>query len=576
MSLKNFFSNNNNLLIFPILMSCILIFVMSPVTSHAKQMFSPEKPHTHILVVYSTEDGQVNSNVRRLEMLLGHFTTHIVIKSAKEVNKEDFSDITALFYYGGVEANLSQHFRHLSDTFKGKYVAMGANVEQLGTPFSFVNVKSQTSIKQLMISTKSERVTLPNTNQIYEFTMNQPAEVLEKGLNKTKSYPLFVQRQSHFYFGRVDLYGPFSVFLGKGLHHVFKDKIMEIHPAYIRLEDVDPMENPERLMKIAKFLKQKHIPYMVAVIPVYKNPKTHESVHYSDKPKVVKALRYMQKNGGSIVMHGYTHQFRKGVTGEGFEFWDVNNNTPIVGPPDQKHKTKDDFTNKSSYKAYKAKQRQFEKDYITKKLTKGIQELTSNQLYPLAFEAPHYTMSLEGYKIVSNYFSTYVGQIQLSNKNWKISGTSPYITRPSFLNNMLLLPETIGYVPENDKNAIPKMMKKANQNMIVKDGVVAGFYHPYLGLDRLKKLVNNMEEIPNLHWINLKKVDNSVKAPEVSITSGSQGVIVQSNLKSVNHIVKFTVSNIREILLWILSSTAMIGVVLVIVCTLFQKKRRVN
>ncbi len=98
-------------------------------------------------------------------------------------------------------------------------------------------------------------------------------------------------------------------------------------------------------------------------------------------------------------------------------------------------------------------------------------------------------MSLNGYKVVSEYFSTYVGQVQVSDKDWKIMRTSPFLTNPTFLNGMTLLPETIGYVDPNDSQAIEKMMEAAQNQLVVRDGFISGFYHPYLGVDKFEKLI---------------------------------------------------------------------------------------
>ena len=65
------------------------------------------------------------------------------------------------------------------------------------------------------------------------------------------------------------------------------------------------------------------MPYMITVIPVYKDPDTGKIIHLKDKPELVDLLRSMQDDGAAIIMHGYTHQFYDSETGEGFEFWDV-------------------------------------------------------------------------------------------------------------------------------------------------------------------------------------------------------------------------------------------------------------
>ncbi|HEX7064650.1 MAG TPA: polysaccharide deacetylase family protein, partial [Bacillales bacterium] len=513
-----------------------------------------------------TNKGKVNAKVRMLDVLLSHFTNNLTFKSAKSVHASDLKKIQYLVYFGTVETRLPQKFRQISNSFQGTFLAIGANVEQLGKPFSFVNISTQVEIEQLLNVRKQKRVTLPDSNLIYEVEVTKPAVILAEALNNNNVYPLVVHHGSSYYFAHNRLNSSFATFLGISLHKIFHSSPDPVHPAYIRLEDVHPMADPEKLMKIGHFLYQKHIPYMIAVIPVFKDPKTHREYHFSDSPEVVKALQYMQSHGGSIVMHGYTHQFRKSETGEGFEFWDVKNNTPIFHAADEKDVklSQKDFPDKQSYKAYLETLKQFEKRYIDRKLTKGIHELTIEKLYPLAFEAPHYAMSLEGYKRVSDYFSTYVGQLQVSNEDWHHVRTSPYLSRPSFLNNMLLLPETIGYVPADDSQAVERMMNKVNQQLVIRDGVIGGFYHPYLGMDPFRELIRRMEQIPNIQWINLKHLKNTVKAPGVTIQTASGKIKVDSNLTFAPYKISKISGKIAESIMWILVGASGAAVLLFI------------
>ncbi|HEU5139630.1 MAG TPA: polysaccharide deacetylase family protein [Bacillales bacterium] len=544
-------------------LACLFLFTFSTDPTYADTL---EKPEAEVLVVYSTNEGKLNSKVRMLDVLLSHFTNNLTFKNAKNVRASDLEDIQYLFYFGTVETELPQRFRNISNSFEGTFVAIGANVEQLGKPFSFVNISTQVEIEQLLNVKKQKRVILPDSNLIYEVTMTEPAATISEALNDHNVYPLLVHRGSSYYFAHNRLNSSFATFLGISLHGIFHSSPDPVHPAYIRLEDVHPMADPEKLMKIGHFLYQKHIPYMIAVIPVFKDPKTHREYHFSDSPEVVKALQYMQSHGGSIIMHGYTHQYRKSETGEGFEFWDVKNNTPIFHAADEKDVklSQKDFPDKQSYKAYLETLKKFEKKYIDKKLTKGIHELTIEKLYPLAFEAPHYAMSLEGYKRVSNYFSTYVGQLQISNEDWHNVRTSPYLTRPSFLNNMLLLPETIGYVPDDDSQAVERMINKANQQLIIQDGVIGGFYHPYLGMDPFRELIRKMEQIPKIKWINLKNINKTVKAPGVTIQSDSGKINVDSNLTFAPYKINKFGEKITGNIMWILVGASGAAVLLFI------------
>nr|WP_255437487.1 polysaccharide deacetylase family protein [Thalassobacillus sp. CUG 92003] len=329
-----------------------------------------------------------------------------------------------------------------------------------------------------------------------------------------------IQNDNTFYFGAFSIEAPVSTILAEGLHAVFDAGDHDTsHPGYIRLEDVHPLVEPDKVKAIADVLKERQIPYMVAVVPVYTNPETGEEHHLSDSPELLKTLKYMQNNGGSMVLHGYTHQFRQSETGEGFEFWDVEHDMPIYHGPDETVETKtiDDFDSPKAYEQHVSEQLDYERSYIEGKVTKGVQELTNYGLHPLAFEAPHYTMSQNGYDVLSDYFSTYVGQLQLSDQHWGDMAAPPYLSSPTFLNGMKLLPETMGYVQPGENRAIERMMEKAQEHQLVRDGVVAGFYHPYLGVDRFIELLDHMEQIPGIEWIDLKETNSTVKAEHVEI-----------------------------------------------------------
>jgi uncharacterized protein YdaL len=155
-----------------------------------------------------------------------------------------------------------------------------------------------------------------------------------------------------------DRYLPFA----NMLHDILGENHKKSHSALITIEDISPMDNPDKLRDIADVLSEKGIPFLVGVIPFYVNPGEGVRVSLSDKPDLVDALKYMVKNGGTIVMHGITHQY-KGITAS-----------------------------------------------ISRKIELGVQEFMKNGLYPMIWETPHYTASFLFYKTISKYFSTAVGK----------------------------------------------------------------------------------------------------------------------------------------------------------------------
>jgi uncharacterized protein YdaL len=104
--------------------------------------------------------------------------------------------------------------------------------------------------------------------------------------------------------------------------------------AMIRLEDIVPgVADTKMLEEIAKYLKHKKIPFGIGVVPVFKDP---EGLYYgypvetplSKDKKLVKTLKKMKKKGGTIILHGYTHQYDRS-SGDDWEFWIEETNTPV-------------------------------------------------------------------------------------------------------------------------------------------------------------------------------------------------------------------------------------------------------
>ena len=147
--------------------------------------------------------------------------------------------------------------------------------------------------------------------------------------------------------------------------------------ALARIEDVSADSDPDELRRVADILAARHVPFQIALIPLFRDPTSHINLSLSDEPNVVAAVHYMVARGGTVVMHGVTHQFH-GVSGDDYEFWDTlaNRATPdgglsVLGP----------------------------------KLQRGLDECFRAGLYPLAFETPHYGASPDHYRSLATVFS---------------------------------------------------------------------------------------------------------------------------------------------------------------------------
>ncbi|WP_410984246.1 DUF2334 domain-containing protein [Bacillus cereus] len=547
----------------------VFLIVMNGITVQVKA----ETKEQRVLVMYSTEDQKQNVQTRMLDLLIGGFAKDVTwIPAEKASGLKDTQSYTHIFYVGTTQQELLPEVKQLlNDTSKAVFY-LGENIGQVER-FSFLQVQDNASITSVTLLPQNISANIKeNEFSMKSMTLSQDAETLVTGSNQTNTYPLLVKRERAYYFASTILDDPYSRFIAASLFLFFeKEPSKNNVPIHLRLEDVHPLADDKKLMEIATFLYEKKIPYVVTVIPVYKNTKTNKEYHLSDAPKIVKTLQYMQEHGASIVLHGYTHQYYDSETGEGFEFWDVKNDRPIISESLDAHETKQekDFASKEEYKAYLENKKPFEESYIQKKLNKGVEELVTHDLYPIAFEAPHYTMSQFGYEMVSKHFSTILGQVQVSDETWKSMAVSPYNSYPSMFHGALLIPETIEFVDLNKKDPVGEMVKLAKEYAALPGGTIGGFYHPYLGVEPLKKLIAELEKIPHLKWEDLKKQSHEVKTDDVHIKTKDGKIDVDANIMFHSYTLKYYATKWLDIFL---KGITGITILLILIVPIFLMK----
>src|SRR5690606_25864705 len=64
---------------------------------------------------------------------------------------------------------------------------------------------------------------------------------------------------------------------------------------------------------------------------------------------------------------------------------------------------------------------------------------------------------------------------------------------------------------------IEKMIDNTKRIGLVRDGMFAAFYHPYLGVEGFQELMEEIEKLPNVSWIDLKEMNVKVDGENVSI-----------------------------------------------------------
>ncbi|MEK3936260.1 DUF2334 domain-containing protein [Sporosarcina sp. FSL W7-1349] len=527
--------------------SAVLLFAQLLIA--ASVVFAEEKV-PEIALLYMTDDGKPNSNIFFIEATLAGFTNQIDLYSAEGPEKE-IGLYDVVVFVGDYKGDVPEWVRHAINNFQGRLLAFGYNAEQL-TPFQDWHIAGEEYIRNLdgnpLRAVKSVLQAIPPAD----------ATVLSEGETSEKKLPFISNKGKVSYIATTSFGTEEKYVLSRSLYELLDRTEPDSHPAYIRLEDISPISDAKLVEETGMYLADRGIPFFMAIIPVYVNSETGEQISLARNKPLVEVLKRLQDRGGMVIAHGYTHSYRSDETGEGFEFWDVELNQPITTermdelPP--KLKTVDSFTSAEQYETYKQMMNQVEIRYIERKHKKSIETLTALGLYPVAFEAPHYTMSSNGYKITSGYFSSIFGQIQLSDSNWSVMDSPLFIGKPAILAGMTLYPETIGYVDPGLANPLHDMGIAVKRLQTVPGSVIGGFYHPYLGLSYLPELIELMESIPNMEWIDFQQENYFVRTDRVAITqTGTGGRHIESSLTAKDQLLDRMYENPFDLALWIVA-----------------------
>ncbi|MCJ7813429.1 polysaccharide deacetylase family protein, partial [bacterium] len=285
-------------------------------------------------------------------------------------------------------------------------------------------------------------------------------------------------------------------------HDILKEDHLEKHQALVRIEDVNPESNPEYLRAIANFLGSENIPFSVGLTPFYLDPSTNTAISLTDRPDLVKAIQYIISKGGTVVLHGCTHQYR-GETTVDYEFWDEFNDQPIF---------------------------EDSREYVRIRIEKALNECLQNKIHPLAWETPHYAASLSDYDVINQYFSTSYERRQTMD----ISGTDqllPFLIPANHYKNQII-PENLGYIPVDDPSP-ENMILNAKNNLAVRDGFASFFFHPFVELNVLKELVKSIQEL-GYTFTDIRSLNNKVISPNHIIVSGEAEIALNVQDKYFN------------------------------------------
>ena len=443
------------------------------------------------LIIYESElnINSVENKVNYLNELL-----HVFNKKVDKIQIDDYKSGDLESYNSVFVINMDNDINNIQfledlSTYKNKIYWIGNKIEDFLSESKKYKIRydsKNNNINKLIYKDKSLVI---NSGVFYNIiTPSKESKVLSYMSDAYNKYPFIINEDNLYYISRWDLED--SYIFEDSLNDFYNIKYFDKGKIFIRIEDVHPFRDTTQLRKVADYLYSKNIPFMIALIPTYVDTKTHSITTMDMNSDFIETIQYMQEKGGSIVLHGYTHQLgNEEVSGEGYEFWDMKNDKAIDGDIEL---------------------------YIRDRILSGLRPCIENNIYPLAFEAPHYAMNINGYKVLKKHFSTYVGQYQNNNYNFATNST-PFIIKNSESFNKLI-PENLGYVDEEDDFSVDTIKENFKKLSMVRGYSGGVFFHSYLDIEYLKEIVEFLEE-ENVDFIDLKKEYNYVKIDDIRIVS---------------------------------------------------------
>ncbi|KVD04674.1 papd-like protein [Burkholderia ubonensis] len=294
------------------------------------------------------------------------------------------------------------------------------------------------------------------------------------------------------------------------LHDILKTNAPVNHRALVRLEDLDAYTTTSSMKTLTNYLYSKRIPFTMATIPLYTDPNGYynggvaETIHLAQAAGLKSALNYALTRGGSIVMHGYTHQYDStpnllnAVTGSDYEFWYAVQNRPVDEDSVQ---------------------------WAAGRMTEGLAEFTSNGYKIVGWAAPQYQVSpLAASATAARFPTTFQRAVYYTatnpqlgtgapNQDFSAGQFFPYIINADYYGQRII-PENLGSIQYNICNVDPfscitytwqQLVTNAQYGLVVRDGFASFFFHPYwlepeLGLPAYQDFQSLITGITNLGY----------------------------------------------------------------------------
>ena len=485
-----------------------LLFCTHSPAVDARVLSTP--PGLSVLILY--DDSNTHQSYQVLHQiflinLLGHFNLHTTCLSMKNYHAQDVEHYDVIFYLGEKKTTLPPAF--LEDVAQTQHPVIWFlyNIEQLiqnnpqyGLTYDATSIMSYDGVYYK--NTLLTRYPAQSTNHPIVVTDPSIASIKAHAVETATGVrrPYVIHAQNLWYV--ADL--PLTYLSENDRDLAFADLLFEmlgqnVQPqrrALIRLEDLDPTDSPELLKQIADYLYAEHVPFGLSLIPYYRDPRgeDHQGIptfqSLTESPEFIDAIRYMQARGGTLILHGYTHQYDDinngytGISGHDYEFFKVRIN-PNTAQVTTFEPVDDDSV-----------------AWVSARVQAALALLHENGLSTSLWETPHYTASHLDNQYFAQTFAAILGRVLYFDPE-KISQYAgqffPYVIQHDVYGQKVI-PENIGCISpvrwfNFPTRSVDEVVSLAQKNLVVRDAWASMYYHPYLGLSYLQELIPKIKQL---------------------------------------------------------------------------------
>lgn len=416
----------------------------------------------------------------------------------------------AVIYLGVTERPLPSAFLADVQAGLGPVLWLGGNADQLASYGQFEalygwrpgRLAKPPKVKGIRYKNALLNRDPRETEPIRTYAAVDPARVKVLGTVVTqdgRTFPWALQSRNLTYVGELalanaDPEADRTLAVADLMYGVLAPYTPERHRALVRLEDIGPNYDAKALRKVGELLHDEGVPFTFGVYPVYVGPiweRPRRVLRMKDQPRLVRTIHWLMEHGGTMVLHGYTHQTdgmrnpTSGMSADDFEFFRTH------------------FDGKRQL-VYDGPIRGDSPEWARGRLKKAVAEMRAAHLpTPQIFELPHYAAAPTDYRVIAQDFRARFDRGTVFAPNWRgrepaspymFEVFAPFVIRDTY--GSVVLPETLGYVTtrpvERRAHAVDMIVSNARVQKVVRDNVAGFFYHPFLGTGHLKSAIDRI------------------------------------------------------------------------------------